>query len=347
MVNKLRRKLLKGTLAGTALLLGHPLISSSIFKEKESFYGMNLTRRMGDGEIICGFVNEFIDYSEMKNFVIHLTHFQKSRHSNKFSDSINGEKVVPDKKYVADLIKKLKNKNKAITLTPAVDVAKNKNWGGNKWRGYIEPNNPSIWFNNYEELLFDYIKLGNELKINNFCVGLELNKMQKYSGNWENIIKKVRKEFKGKITYCANWDSYKDIEFFKYLDYISISAYFPLRKKTEKSTLEGLINSWKIIGDDLRNLSNKFNKEIVFGEIGYRSAEDAATQHEANLNKVDYEEQRLCFKSLDYAIKNNIIPVKKAYLWVNDTNNLNYFSKTRFEIFNKPAEQDIIKYSRG
>ncbi len=345
MVDRLRRNILKGTLAGIGLAYLEPFNIFANSEKKESAYGMNLTRRMGNGEIMGDFVNEFIDYSKMKNFVIHLTHFQKNRHSNYFSDSINGERVVPEKKYITDLIEKLKNKNKIITLTPAIDVAKNKNWEGNKWRGYIEPDSHSIWFNNYEELLFNYIKLGNELKIDNFCVGLELNKTQKYSGNWENIIKKVRKEFKGNITYCANWDTYNDIEFFKYLDYISISAYFPLRKINETLNLEGLVSSWKIIGNDLRNLSNKFNKEIVFGEIGYRSVEGAATIFEADLKKENLEEQRLCYEALNYAIKNNIIPIKKAYLWVDDTYNLN--NKNYCSIFGKPVEQDIINYSRG
>jgi len=78
-----------------------------------------------------------------------------------------------------------------------------------------------------------------------------------------------------------------------------------------------------------------------------RSAKGAATQQDVNLDKEDYEEQRLCFRALDYAIKNRILSIKKAYLWVDDTHNLDYFNKVGFGIFGKPVAQDLIVYNKS
>ena len=75
MVDELRRKILKGALAGTALLLGHPLISSSIFKEKESVYGMNLTRRFGKGRIVDEGLFEFFDYANIRVSIFNSQQF--------------------------------------------------------------------------------------------------------------------------------------------------------------------------------------------------------------------------------------------------------------------------------
>src|SRR3989344_4457555 len=107
MADELRRKILKGVLAGGAFLLGSPIISSSIFKEKESAYGLNLTKRMGNGAIVDNSIYEFIEYSRIKIFFIHIGNFLKNRYDHEFSNNINGERVVPEDKYIFDLIEKL------------------------------------------------------------------------------------------------------------------------------------------------------------------------------------------------------------------------------------------------
>ena len=347
MVDELRRKILKGALAGTALLLGHPLISSSIFKEKESVYGMNLTRRFGKGRIVDEGLFEFFDYANIKDFIIHLGIFQKTKYSNEIKEYNECNGFFLENKYIFDLIENIKIKKGRITIAPAVYIPGDKEWLSSKWRGDIEPNNFSVWFKNYEEILMNYIKLTKKFKPEAFSVGVELNTMERFTNNWENLITKIRKEFNGKITYCANWDSYENLKFVDSLDYASISAYFPLRDKNEVLTLEGLINSWRIIGDNLKKFKKETNKNVVFGEIGYRNAKDASTLHEVNLDIEDNFEQRLCYKALNYAIKNNILPVSKAYLWVDNTSDINKLNRVSNSIFGKPVERDIIQYSRG
>lgn len=342
MVDELRRKMLKGALAGIGFAWLGPMISVGMPRKKERFYGMNLTRRMSNGKIVDKNLFELVEYANIKDFIIHIGYFQKNRYSNEIMCNIDKERVVPEDRCVLDLIENLKSKGNKITIAPTIYISQNKDWQGHKWRGKIEPNNFSLWFKNYEEILMNYIKLTEELKVDAFCIGLELNSMQKYTKKWVDIIKNVRKEFNGKITYCANWDAYKDTYFVDNLDYLSISAYFPLRKPEEKSSLEGLINSWKNIGEELLNFKKKYKKEIVFGEIGYRSAEGSATQHSVNLDKQDFEEQRLCFKALDYVLKKEIISVKKAYLWVDDTHNITHLNKVGYGIFGKPAEKDFF-----
>lgn len=334
-----RRTLLKGILGGFGLFYMDSFFNLKEFNKKEGFYGINLTRRGSNGRIVDPRIFEILDYMNINDVSVHLPLLQETIHSNGIISEF--DKVIPRDSDVLDLLEKLKLKNKKITMKPAIYLLDE-----NGWKGSIEPMNLDNWFKNYEEIIMNYLDLIKGFNIGSFCVGTELNSMQKYDKNWRDLIKNVRKKFNGKITYCANWDAYKDVEFFSDLDYISLSAYFPLVEKGEEPSLEKLINSWRLIGKDLRDLSKIFNKDVVFGEIGYKSAEGSATQNYVDLEKVDYEEQRLCYKSLDYVLKNNIISVKKAYLWVNDTNDLKYPYDTRFEIFGKPVEQDLIIYSR-
>mgnify|MGYP001006539210 CR=1 FL=1 len=46
---------------------------------------------------------------------------------------------------------------------------------------------------------------------------------------WKSVIKSVRSEFKGKLTYAANFDNYHLVGFWSDLDILGINAYFPLR----------------------------------------------------------------------------------------------------------------------
>lgn len=349
MVDEIRRKILKGTIAGTALLLGRSLISSSIFKE--SVYGINLTRRYKNERIADPRLLNILDYENINDVSINLLYFQKDIHSNEIERDING-RTVPDDSHVLDLVEKLKLKDNRITMKPLVDVPKNTFWieerelkdlkNKNIGRGKIDSSNPNKWFKNYEEILMHYVILLKDFKVESFCIGTELNEMQKYANGWIRLIRDIKKEFNGRITYCAHWNAYEDLGFLDDLDYLSISGYFPLIEKGEEVKLEKLVDSWKIIGENLKKFKKKTGKPIVFGEIGYRSAEGAATQKDVNLEKEDYEEQRLCFRALNYAIKNKIIPVKKAYLWIDDTHNIDYFNKIGFGIFSKPAEKEIL-----
>ena len=53
---------------------------------------------------------------------------------------------------------------------------------------------------------------------------------------WNELILKIKKLYKGKLTYAANWDEYKRIHFWNVLDYIGVDAYFPLTDKKSSST---------------------------------------------------------------------------------------------------------------
>jgi len=337
--------------------------------DKKEIYGINLTRRLCNEKIANQEMIEILDKMHINDVALHLLWFQDGVGGCEFKDNIDNKLATPNDSNVKELINILKSRNKYIIIKPTVYVLQDVQWYNNqfnlcfhnkedninslflrdsKWRGKIKPSDINLWFENYEELIKHYVKLTKNLGIDAVCIGTELSSMQVYTENWQHLIKNIRKEFNGRITYCANWDAYNDIEFFSDLDYISISAYFPLVKKDEDPSLEKLINSWMIIGEDLKKLSKRFNKEVVFGEIGYRSASGSATQHNANLTIVDYEEQRLCFEALDYVLRNRIIPVSKAYLWVGDTHGLGYNNKVGrvgFEIFGKPAEKEILSKS--
>ena len=96
--------------------------------------------------------------------------------------------------------------------------------------------------------------------------------VSKYTDLWQELIRQIRKVYSGRLTYAAEGLNAKKIEFWGSLDYIGIDAYFPLSQKSNP-TLNELIKGWKKYEPEIRGLSEKYGKKIIFTEIGYKSVE--------------------------------------------------------------------------
>jgi Glycoside Hydrolase Family 113 len=118
------------------------------------------------------------------------------------------------------------------------------------------------------------------------------------------LIKKVRNIYSGKLTYAANWNSeVSDISFWDDLDFIGIQAYFPIAKNNNP-TLSELEAGWVKHLEFLEVLNKKYNKPILFTELGYKSTPDAGkTPWEWNTlgnrfyKKISKRTQVLCYQA--------------------------------------------------
>ena len=133
------------------------------------------------------------------------------------------------------------------------------------------------FFRNYEEMLIHYGKLCEEEGVEIFAIGLEyLTLVKQYPNRWRNMIKSVRKVYSGKITYSANWyEEYEAVTFWDALDLIGVGAYFEL-KVSENASLQELLEAWQPIVANLQKVAQRYNKPILFTEVGYNSFADAA-----------------------------------------------------------------------
>jgi hypothetical protein len=134
-----------------------------------------------------------------------------------------------------------------------------------------------MWKKNYREFILHYARIAEKNDVELFCVGVELSKLStKKSEFWKNLIKDVRKIYSGKITYAANWyDEYEKITFWKDLDYIGIQAYFPLVKNNSPS-VDQISKGWKKHMRAIESIHNKYNRKVLFTEMGYKSTADSA-----------------------------------------------------------------------
>lgn len=152
--------------------------------------------------------------------------------------------------------------------------------GSDKWRSDIAMESEADWqewFENYTRFIVHYATLADSIGIEALSIGTELHQtvVQK-PDEWRKIIKKIRAVYKGKLTYSGNWyKEFEDVTFWDDLDFIGVQGYFPLSDKKHPS-VEEMKKGWETHIPQLRALHKKYNKQIVFTEIGYKSSPSTA-----------------------------------------------------------------------
>ncbi|MFQ5605590.1 MAG: hypothetical protein ACE5HS_20150 [bacterium] len=154
------------------------------------------------------------------------------------------------------------------------------NRSNGKWRAQIEMDSEADWrqwFASYEKFILHYARLAQRNQIAALCVGVELHiTVLKRESDWRKIIAAIREVYNGKLTYAANWfQEFEDVKFWDALDYIGIQAYFPL-SQMKNPDVEELMKGWQPHFKALENISQKYQKPILFTEIGYKSSADTA-----------------------------------------------------------------------
>ncbi len=148
-----------------------------------------------------------------------------------------------------------------------------------KWRSDIAMNSEEEWeqwFSSYESWILHYAEVAQKGSMESFCIGTELHQTIKRTEQWRDLIYKIREVYDGHLTYAANWyQEYQDVKFWDDLDYIGIQGYFPLSDKSYPSKKD-LKKGWEKHIADIEKISLKYDKKIVFTEIGYKNTADTA-----------------------------------------------------------------------
>jgi hypothetical protein len=150
------------------------------------------------------------------------------------------------------------------------------------------------WESSYISYLDKMLIIANELKVEMFCIGTEFSMSTSQRPEfWHQLIKKIKTEYDGKLTYSSNWDNFEKIPFWKELDYIGVSAYFSIAEgKTPKT--DDLIKGWKSHFNKLKSVSDSIKKPVLFTEYGYLSVDGCAWKGwevESKVNETPINEQ--------------------------------------------------------
>lgn len=132
------------------------------------------------------------------------------------------------------------------------------------------------WEESYRDYIITFAQLASKYNTEIFCVGTEFKiAAQKRESFWRSLIAEIRIFYDGDITYSSNWDGYQSIPFWDDLDYIGLSAYFPLSEERTPS-VDLLVKKWKETHKELKQISRREGKPILFTEYGYMSVDKCA-----------------------------------------------------------------------
>jgi len=165
------------------------------------------------------------------------------------------------------------------------------------WPGGMTFKNESEWLQwetDYEKYILTFARIAAEQEVALFCIGTEF-KMSSIGRPeyWESLILKIKEIYSGKLTYAANWDEYNQITFWDKLDFIGVDAYFPLTDEAVPS-VESLVSFWAQYEREIKKVSDKYDRPILFTEYGYMSVEGCAGKTwvlEADRSILKYNEQ--------------------------------------------------------
>ncbi len=212
-------------------------------------------------------------------WIVHTPYlFQKTHKSTElkvydYSDFQNIEK----ENYEKDLLNSTRACNIKCVVKPLIWIEHPEK---GEWRGSIRFDSEAdwnSWSGNYRKIILEQAKACEAMKVEAFCVGTELSSIVKTHPDFlRKLIKEVRSVYSGIVLYAANWDEeYEMVPFWDEVDYIGISAYFPLSKKSFPSVRK-IKRGWRKHLPGIKSISKKHNKQIVFTEVGYRSTSQAA-----------------------------------------------------------------------
>ncbi len=135
------------------------------------------------------------------------------------------------------------------------------------------------WEAGYSEYILNHAAKADSMGVELFCIGTEYRiPARERPEFWRELIRNVRSQFSGKITYASNWDNYSNITWWDELDYIGIDAYFPLVEGVNP-TIQEIKEGWNPLKKELASFSKKWKKPILFTEYGFQSIDGTTGNH--------------------------------------------------------------------
>ncbi|MEM9934453.1 MAG: hypothetical protein AAF824_12590 [Bacteroidota bacterium] len=177
-------------------------------------------------------------------------------------------------------------------------------WLSGSWPGDIDMESEKEWaqfFHNYERWMMHYAFLATIHEADMLCVGVEMvHTTLEQPDRWRDLIQHLRAVYEGPLVYAANWgEEFEKIEIWDELDYIGFNCYYPLSDKPE-ATKKELISTFTETAQKAEAISKKFDRPLLFTEIGFRSIQ-APWMHphaEAGDAAFNEQDQRLAYEAV-------------------------------------------------
>ena len=201
------------------------------------------------------------------------------------------------------------------------------------------------WFQSYTNFITHYAEIAEETNCKMLCIGCEMLGTERKEKHWRKVIEAIRNVYSGFITYNANHGKEDHVKWFDAVDIIGTSAYYPVATLSDSSE-ETMLMAWEAAKGHLYNLHKQYNKQILFMEIGCRSANGCSTMPWDSYTDLSFneDEQARFYNTALKAFWNE--PWFSGFFWWDWKHHLYHLEDAKkdkdFSIYGKKAEL-IIK----
>lgn len=218
------------------------------------------------------------------------------------------------------------------------------------WRGDLDFTNAIAreeWWASYRAFILAAARIAASSKTTVLSIGVELKAMSKQpevAARMFQLARDVRREYRGLLTYSANWDEAEAVSFWGAVDIAGVNGYYPL--------LPDPVRGAEAVARRLLALAVIAKKEVLVVEVGYRSSPLSNVKPWEWPSKleviVDDGSQASCWAAVLTAWL-GLPNVRGLLVWVIPTDPDDPASEPRhgFNPLNKPAEQVIARAFRG
>jgi len=224
----------------------------------------------------------------------------------------------------------------------------------NEWRGTIAPSDWDVWWRDYADYITRYAKLAQETGVEVFVIGSELVSTEKHehAARWRDLIAKVRAAYSGRLSYSANWDHYRKVEWWDQIDIVGMTTYYDLTGG-DPPTVERLLAAWEPIREDILKWRAETcpSHPILFTEVGWPNQATCAQypwDYYRARNRPAPQAQAACFEAFFRTWAGH--PAVAGFLvweWRGDPSWQGGAEDPSYIPWNKPAQKVIEKYYRA
>lgn len=151
-----------------------------------------------------------------------------------------------------------------------------------EWRALMNPGSDArwqLWARSYSRFVLSWARVAEKSAVDLLAVGVELRSWVTTSRaeSFVRVIEEVRSEYRGLITYAANWDDAEDTVIWGHVDLIGVNAFYPLHWEDDASR-EQLRAGGERAAESISELSRRYEKPAFFSEFGYTARKNTAIQ---------------------------------------------------------------------
>ncbi len=217
-----------------------------------------------------------------------------------------------------------------------------------KWHGDIKMTSEDdwdAWFAQYGQYVLFHARLAERTKCEMLCVGVEYEGTSaSQEARWRKLIAEVRKVYSGPITYAAAFGEWPQVKWWDAVDYIGIDAYFPVATKPS-ATEDEIRAGWANVYGFLEPFGKKWDKPLLFAELGYSASSKAALEPWAyDVVDPDPKYQALLYQvALEEAAKRDYVAGVFLWKWFTSDSFRKHEGRDPFAMQDRPEVVEVLR----